>query len=254
MSHVKEYDILDRDFDYNLEYEDPYDYTSDTTEQILKEEYGGTSETLSEYLYKWICNININLKTISKKTDYIDSKNDDLFLNFNYTDTLETTYKIDASQICHIHGSSKNLPLILGHNNEVRIAQLNQELETLYPTSEEIEPNSIITKRLEYETLINYYDETCKYTDDCISDNHFFFSDLEDIENIFIIGHSLGNVDMPYFKKIKNNVNDNVIWNIYAYSEEEIKSFKKKLLDLNISNSNLKVQKTEVFFNVSTKK
>lgn len=43
--------------------------------------------------------------------------NEDIFLNFNYTTTLESLY--EAQNVTHIHGCRNNCDeLIIGHNND----------------------------------------------------------------------------------------------------------------------------------------
>lgn len=56
-----------------------------------------------------------------------------------------------------------------------------------------------------------------------ISENKEFFDDLYDIEHIFVLGHSLNTVDIPYFQTV-NACNDNpsdIHWYISYYSDSE---------------------------------
>ena len=46
----------------------------------------------------------------------IESK--DVFLNFNYTETLEIVYQVKAEKVCHIHGK-RGEELIFGHGEPI---------------------------------------------------------------------------------------------------------------------------------------
>ncbi|MES9797827.1 AbiH family protein, partial [Bacillus toyonensis] len=54
------------------------------------------------------------------------------------------------------------------------------------------------------------------------------------VERVIIIGHSLGDVDLPYFKKVKERVNENTEWHVYYYRENEIENFRDKLNKIGI--------------------
>lgn len=71
----------------------------DTMNQYWRDEFGFIDK-LQMYVKEWIENVNTdNIKPI--RESLIDA-NDDLYLSFNYTDTLENVYKID--DVVHIHG------------------------------------------------------------------------------------------------------------------------------------------------------
>jgi hypothetical protein len=44
-----------------------------------------------------------------------------------------------------------------------------------------------------------------------------------------IIGHSLSDVDLPYFKEIKRNIGIEVEWNVYYFSENQKDIFREQL-------------------------
>lgn len=50
-----------------------------------------------------------------------------------------------------------------------------------------------------------------------------FISDLYDVKHIYVLGHSLGNVDIPYFKAINeaNVCPRQIHWHVSYYSDEE---------------------------------
>ncbi|MGL5964672.1 MAG: AbiH family protein [Fusobacteriaceae bacterium] len=62
--------------------------------------------------------------------------------------------------------------------------------------------------------LIDYYDETFKVPAVHIRANKAFFNSISNVKNIYVVGHSLGEVDMPYFKEILKKVNKDTKWNV----------------------------------------
>ncbi len=62
---------------------------------------------------------------------------------------------------------------------------------------------------------------------------------MSDIDVVEVIGHSLGNVDLPYFIKVFNSIDENAIWNVYYYESSDDKIFKKILCDLGIREDNI---------------
>lgn len=50
-----------------------------------------------------------------------------------------------------------------------------------------------------------------------------FIEDLYDVDNIYVLGHSLGSVDLPYFRAVNmaNDYPERLHWKLSYYSEEE---------------------------------
>lgn len=70
---------------------------------------------ITKYFSEWISTIDIGGATPKEPfKNLIDTKNN-LFLTFNYTETLETLYH--TSNICHIHGKIGE-ELLFGHCND----------------------------------------------------------------------------------------------------------------------------------------
>ena len=165
--------------------------------------------------------------SISDSHSIFKIRKDSVFLTFNYTKTLEVLYNIDESQICHIHGKVGDKELIFGHDwehnitfdslNDININQSNQEQEFNRRIFDEFKDQIINPLK---KNPIN------------IIENTPFFYELENlkIKNIIVLGHSLSNVDIPYFEEIYERVN-NVKWFISFYNEEDrkkIEMFKKR--------------------------
>ena len=174
---------------------------------------------------------------------YLNIKKDAFFLNFNYTNTLENYYHIADSKICYIHGATKKNPLespVVGHitspnyisekHNDIiqsipaNISKLTQdyilkEIETFYDSLSK-EPKNL---RREFDLdknhcPVNYYIE--QHTE--------FFDIAKNCSDVFVLGHSLTEIDKAYFVRIHAD-SPNAIWHISYLSDNEITSKIQKL-------------------------
>jgi hypothetical protein len=174
--------------------------------------------------------------------------NESKFINFNYTEFLETIYGIPKKNIWYIHGDrrDKNTELILGHAPE---AQFEEEIDLHKSKNKDLKIKNQTVYDLSETAgygLIEYYDATTKKSDDVIKDNKDKFEKFRYIENVVVIGHSLSQVDYPYFREIiKHNQNAAAMnWHISWYSSGDLKRIKQFVLEMNISNSKVKIFRT----------
>ena len=89
------------------------------------------------------------------------------------------------------------------------------------------------------ETLNQYFRETFKPTSKIIDNNFSFFESLKNIIEIFVLGHSISNVDLPYFKHLAKSVSPDAIWNVSYFDNEEYKRINMTLLTIGINQKNL---------------
>ena len=54
--------------------------------------------------------------------------------------------------------------------------------------------------------LLSYFTESFKKTDSIIIANTPFFDSISKYDEVYVLGHSIGDVDMPYFKKVIDSV------------------------------------------------
>ena len=54
-----------------------------------------------------------------------------------------------------------------------------------------------------------------------IKENILFFDSLSKISTIYVLGHSLSEIDIDYFEKIKSIVLSNAYWHISYYNEND---------------------------------
>lgn len=148
------------------------------------------------------------------------------FISFNYTSTLQTVYQIPESNILHIHGAvAHNAELVFGHSKAVKDSDPGED--TYY--SDAINNGRQVLREL-------------KKPVDYVTKNTLvpWLNNNKDFLKIIIIGHSLNDIDIPYFKTILNAF-PNAYWECYSYSAHEASEHETKLLDIGVSQSHLKV-------------
>ncbi len=84
-----------------------------------------------------------------------------------------------------------------------------------------------------------------KKTQEVLDKNKEYFKSLYNIKNIVVIGHSLSDVDIPYFKEILNNNIDknNLNWYFSAYSVSSLDKTLRFSLEMEINPKNITVFK-----------
>lgn len=202
---------------------------------MINEELSFT-KSVTEWFRKWIASI--NTKVLPKHAIVQIIGTDDIFLNFNYTDTLEKVYGIDECRIKYIHGKAdRGDRLILGHHDE---AYFSRPVDTSTMSEEEYENYyeymmSLDVREMEADKYIKkYFRRTYKDTRTIIGANSDFFGNLQDVRTVNILGHSLSYIDMDYFAVIRNCVDENCFWNISFYSSEDYRRAASFVRHLNI--------------------
>jgi hypothetical protein len=199
----------------------------DTMDPYLEKEFSYIKE-LSKHLLGWVNTIKMPLEPAFK---LIGEKKEDVYLTFNYTLVLEGLYLIEEDNILHIHVSKKDNenPLIIGHGNKELI---KNAYKSAYEAWNLEYPDEM--GEAAYNAIAKYYERTLKDVNSYISLNMKFFERLEKLKEIHIIGHSLGDVDIPYLKKIHQMSGADTKWVIYFYEISDEEKFKKKIVDIGI--------------------
>lgn len=149
---------------------------------------------------------------------------DALYLTFNYTDTLETIYGITPQNIAHIHGSRQlNDEYIIGHNN------------TRNP-SDAWDDESLDFECQAKENIISWMNELVKNYRDNIRKHQDFFNRLIDVKQIITYGHSMSEIDWPYFEEIINKTGRDIPWRISCFSETDIGNANRFRFHFNLTN------------------
>ena len=144
---------------------------------------------------KWVRQLAIPTRSSAgKRLQSIDA--DGIFLTFNYTATLRKRYAVPDVHVLHIHGCAdlEDNDLILGHG-------WNPQTRKSLNDREDIE--EIDTRLMEANDILDtYFSATFKPYDQLIQRNRQFFDRLLDIQEVCVLGHSLSDVDEPYFKAL----------------------------------------------------
>lgn len=135
---------------------------------------------------------------------------DSKYLTFNYTKVLESVYGINPYNICHIHGCKDDDRIIVGHNHR---------------RDPQEEDDNQLNVKMSRRNIVELMNKNEKPVMDIIRKNTAFFNSLYDIQRIIIIGHSMAEVDMPYFKEIAKHINRDCIWRFYWHDPNEQDKF-----------------------------
>lgn len=211
-NEINQIDVLDESFRPSFTY---------GLEDDLEQETDILISNIREAFEDWLTDL--SLESIEKKLYFEEAS---IFLNFNYTLTLEEVYQIPSEKILHIHGDVENDPgyLVFGHNKNLRAKpKFDKYGETTRTPFSDSEANA---QQPFYRLQ--------KPVKDIIRENKDFFNNLQEINEIIVLGHSLNMIDIPYFKKIKKYAADSSKWKVSFYSDEEKASHLNSLQKIGI--------------------
>lgn len=216
-------------------------YSVDSIYDFLKEghsldidhvaQYVGEVESEVQYHFIEICEKftktftnwchSIDLKATKPKSTFSFAATD-LFLSFNYTDTLEMVYGIDERNVIHIHGrAAKGDNLIVGHNNPAKM------------------PNGIVDDFLDntanIRAIVGTINKLEKKTRGIIAANRPFFDSLCVVDEVMVYGHSIEDVDLDYFTEVEKCVAHNAHWRFYCYDANKKQHYDDMAVRLGIA-------------------
>ena len=167
------------------------------------------TQRIPQYLWEWIDYTKVS-KAICHPSLHLHKQSK--YLTFNYTTLLEERYNIPDNQINHIHGSYKRPPLITGHGNYI-------------PEKKE-DPHSWNVEQ-SWKNIFNEAKRLRKNVSEIISQNKAYFDSLENISNVIVFGHSLSQIDRPYFEEVIHHVKDGTNWYFVYYNEDDRKKYER---------------------------
>lgn len=225
------------------------------------------------HFHRWI-----NTLQYSKgfKRNMIDLDPNAAFLNFNYTLFLEEHYNIPHESICYIHGNRRQPfgSLILGHrevNADIAFKRwyhkhekrkryrqnlkdkkgsyfANDKLVYLayfHDDSKQGLGNYRLTTRYyaisdAINNIEEYFKHNIKQCDEIINRHQRFFESLKEVKLITVLGHSLSDVDLPYFQEILQHIKHpkSVRWQFTHHSDKDIANINRYCKILNIQSEN----------------
>jgi hypothetical protein len=216
----------------------------DTMDDYWENQYNFVLD-MNSYIKKWVRQV--RLTKAKPRKQVLISNQTDYFLTFNYTNVLERIYNIPCDQILHIHGGltpyCQDEPVI-GHGNAAKIKELRNQAKAA--EAEFDEANTSI-----YNALADYYERTFKNTALYINVHLKFFKKLYDVDNVVIIGQSLGDVDLPYLRIVKNKVKADAIWEIYYYKPSERDELMEAVKSIRIVEDNIKLYQADIFWDIT---
>lgn len=190
-------------------------------QEEISEIVGVISTTLRQRFAEWIRDLDIPDKAdIAALILPLDTTA--IYLNFNYTSSLQNIYGIPDANIFHVHGSAADPDeqLILGHGWKAppRPKKVREPDDDLY----EDDPDETDFRVVEGQSIINrYFKDTFKPTKRILADNAAFFTGLSDVTSIIVLGHSISEVDHPYFMELIRNIAvDKVRWKISYHGDQ----------------------------------
>lgn len=212
----------------------------DTLYNYFSEQYDYINK-LAYYLKLWIQSIRI--RDLQPKTTMIDPKSNDMYLTFNYTSVLENVYKASENKIIHIHGSLRKRygDPIIGHGNYDRIENIKEILRRADDIFDEKE--SSISRVIE-----DYYKRTYKNVNRYM--HRLDALKNQSIDDIIIIGHSLSEVDMPYFRMINYYAKNKAKWKVYYFDIFKKEEMLKKLIELGIKEKQIEMKDSFEFYDI----
>ena len=182
---------------------------------------------LRNCFHDWIIQLN---KPLAEKKIILQTDNS-LFLNFNYTTTLETLYGVNSDKILHIHGCvNVNEDFVIGHgktlddlhkeNSDVKPSppkNINEEeyIEWLEDQSDSKE----FHEQLAEDAAFHCVESQRKPVEQIIETNEAFFSSLRGFNVVHVYGISFSQIDMPYLTRIAQEV-VNAEWEFCDYDNQ----------------------------------
>ena len=160
---------------------------------------------------EWVETINIDGASPMAEFQRLIDPSRDLFLNFNYTQTLERLYGV--SDVCHIHGALGET-LLVGHGAEPRF---DEDYWSHYIGSED---------GIEF-----IHSALRKDTAGALEKHRAFFQQMSSgLSAVYSYGFSYGEVDEVYIKETCQTApTESVVWYLHNYVSADHDRFKAVL-------------------------
>ena len=238
-----------------LDWMDAYDEDAGVAEFYLAIEYAANpiqivAQELPRRFRMWVESLSVGTKDRPLKELIKNGK----VLCFNYTEFIETLYGIPEQNICYIHGcrrKRKYAPketLILGHMPGASDDAFDFDDNSCLHAKDFHKQSMIESAQDQVLQLIAEYDEgLTKNCREIIKSHVSFFSQLNEIETIVVIGHSLSPVDWDYFAEVAANLSNSndVRWYFGCHSLRDLQNLEQMLKMLNIKISTVSVFRTD---------
>ncbi|EML0342126.1 bacteriophage abortive infection AbiH family protein [Vibrio vulnificus] len=176
---------------------------------------------------------------------------DSRFISFNYTPTLERLYSVKEKDILYIHGNvyKKSEDIVLGHGVDPSEIEFGNYMPDMNDSGVFVEDGWLSCESdltmMAYNdganTLRDYYVYSFKNTEKILNENEEFFNSLHDIEEVYVLGHSLSGVDSPYFIRLVKGLPSSVKWYVSYYLEKDKLGNFHKVIDFGVNEDNIEM-------------
>ncbi|KFZ26384.1 MAG: hypothetical protein KQ78_01325 [Candidatus Izimaplasma bacterium HR2] len=193
-------------FDY-IDYERVNHYFN----HIVDDELFRIFDVLITHLRNWIYEVNLLSK--NQIGSFLEKS---IFVSFNYTNTLEKSFGVEDKDLIHIHGTQSDNELFIGHGEKMTSIDNGEQIPYVYFNKE----FQLTLSEKDLEFLEKDVYKHCLKLDT--------FIDLyQDVQNIYVLGHSLSSVDDYYFQYFLDNVHDTVNWYFSYFNTSDIDKIHK---------------------------
>lgn len=185
---------------------------------------------LKYFLSNWAHSLSLYVDKCGRRLNICD-KRDDMFFTFNYTNMLENAYLINPNNIYHIHRDS-NLDNITPIDDDINI------IDCIYgywlPNGQIYEDNIS-----DIPEAIKLYSDYMKKPIEQIMQSDEWYKwfgkngKARNINDIYVLGHSLNDIDMPYFIAIAQKCS-RAKWHVSYYTEEDKIRIEQQLKNLGV--------------------
>jgi hypothetical protein len=209
---LDDYDFYDDDNDDENPWHEVY-RNEDKSSDVAK-----SMEHINVFFEEWINSIDVERAYANKDFENLIDIENDMFLTFNYTKSLQDLYYVE--NVCHIHGKQGS-KIYFGHGNTTDYTE------------------KYMSNHIGSENYLTQLDDALrKNTMEALAGNNVFFEQITpDVKHVFSYGFSYSEVDMIYIRDIVRRMDsENVVWNLYKRNNEvktieELERIKKKILN-----------------------
>lgn len=186
-----------------------YDHTMQSTARVTDSVSAFFKPHLDEFrdmFVEWV-----NSLKIDHVKPFLNLPQNARYLSFNYTETLEQCYGIEAEKVLHIHGC--RLPnggeYVFGHFHKKNPGDVYADDASL---TFEIEA---------HENVVRWMNDWYKPTEYYIMEHQDLFKRLNDIDTVIFIGKTINRVDEDYFSEIQDHIPEEAkVYMTYHYDDE----------------------------------
>lgn len=198
---------------------------------------------LEIYLKQWVRTIRI--RDLNRFTSKLDNSNNDIFVTFNYTAVLETTYRINEENVIHIHGSLRDNAddPILGHGNSNRIEDIKGRRNHAVIKADEKESSICYV-------LQDYYQTTYKNVSNYMHKLNRLVT--KKFDEVIVLGHSIAGVDLPYFKRLDEITSKKLKWRVCYFDKDEKRDMFAALKSQGISPKRIEMFHSSEFYDLAS--